>query len=153
MTIAELLNAKEGKNVEFKEAKNSFKFDTLVKYACAVFNHGGGRVVFGITNKRSISKTGKAKKGKQSHIIWDCVSTKNARKRIEKESEITTETYLQAKFLKDQKSFFHLVFVSDYFPTNDFTSKYFNKTKSYASTKASTPHLQLRFIHFNTRTD
>lgn len=52
MTIAELLNAKEGENVEFKEAKNSFKFDTLVKYACAVFNHGGGRVVFGITDKR-----------------------------------------------------------------------------------------------------
>ena len=49
MTIAELLNAKEGENVEFKEAKNSFEFNTLVKYACAVYNHGGGRVVFGIT--------------------------------------------------------------------------------------------------------
>lgn len=44
MTIAELLNA--------KEAKNSFEFDTLVKYACAVSNLGGGRVVFGITDKR-----------------------------------------------------------------------------------------------------
>jgi ATP-dependent DNA helicase RecG len=52
MTIAELLNAKEGENVEFKEAKNSFEFDTLVKYACAVSNHGGGRVMFGITEKR-----------------------------------------------------------------------------------------------------
>lgn len=52
MTIAELLNAKEGENVEFKEAKNSFEFDTLVKYACAVSNYGGGRVVFGITDKR-----------------------------------------------------------------------------------------------------
>ena len=50
MTIAELLNAKEGENVEFKEAKNSFEFNTtLVKFACAVYNHGGGRVVFGIT--------------------------------------------------------------------------------------------------------
>ena len=37
MTIAELLNAKEGENVEFKEAKNAFEFDMLVKYACAVF--------------------------------------------------------------------------------------------------------------------
>ena len=36
MTIAELLNAKEGENVEFKEAKNSYEFDKLVKYACAV---------------------------------------------------------------------------------------------------------------------
>ena len=52
MTIAELLNAKEGENVEFKEAKNAFEFDTLVKYACAVSNYGGGRVVFGITDKR-----------------------------------------------------------------------------------------------------
>ena len=33
MTIAELLNAKEGENVEFKEAKNSYEFDNLVKYA------------------------------------------------------------------------------------------------------------------------
>ena len=52
MTIAELLNAKEGENVEFKEAKNSFDFDTLVKYACALSNLGGGCVVFGITDKR-----------------------------------------------------------------------------------------------------
>ena len=52
MTIAELLNAKEGENVEFKEAKNSYEFDNLAKYACAVSNLGGGRVVFGITDKR-----------------------------------------------------------------------------------------------------
>lgn len=31
MTIAELLNAKEGENVEFKEAKNSYEFDNLAK--------------------------------------------------------------------------------------------------------------------------
>ena len=49
MTIAELLNAKEGENAEFKKAKNAIEFDTLVKYACAVSNHGGGRVMFGIT--------------------------------------------------------------------------------------------------------
>ena len=49
MTIAELLNAKEGENVEFKEAKNSYEYDNLAKCACAVSNLGGGRVVFGIT--------------------------------------------------------------------------------------------------------
>ena len=49
MTIAELLNA--------KEAKNSFEFDTLVKYACAVSNHGGGRVMFGITVQLSYDAT------------------------------------------------------------------------------------------------
>lgn len=52
MTIAELLNAKESELVGFKEAKTAFEFDTLVKYACAVSNLGGGRVVFGITDKR-----------------------------------------------------------------------------------------------------
>ena len=52
MTIAELLNAKEGENVEFKEAKKSYEFDNLAKYACAVSNRGGGRVGFGITDKR-----------------------------------------------------------------------------------------------------
>ena len=41
MTIAELLNAKEGENVEFKEAKNSFEFDTLVKIACVGASWGG----------------------------------------------------------------------------------------------------------------
>ena len=56
MTIAELLNAEEGENVEFKEAKNSFEFDTLVKYVCAVSNHGGGRVVFGITENLICSR-------------------------------------------------------------------------------------------------
>jgi len=52
MTIAELLNAKEGENVEYKEAKNSCEFDNLANYACAVLNLCGGRVVFGITDKR-----------------------------------------------------------------------------------------------------
>ena len=52
MTIAELLNAKEGENVEFKEAKNAYEFDNLAKYACALSNLGGGRVVLGITDKR-----------------------------------------------------------------------------------------------------
>lgn len=47
-----LLEAKEGENIEFKEAKNSFEFEDLVKYACAIANEGGGYVVFGVTDKR-----------------------------------------------------------------------------------------------------
>ena len=47
-----LLNAKEGESVEFKEAKNSFEFDELAKYACAIANRGGGYVVLGVTDKR-----------------------------------------------------------------------------------------------------
>ena len=33
MNIEEILNAKEGENVEFKEAKRSFEFDKLKKTA------------------------------------------------------------------------------------------------------------------------
>lgn len=50
--IARLLDAKEGENIEFKRAENSFEFDELAKYACALSNRGGGYVVFGITDKR-----------------------------------------------------------------------------------------------------
>ncbi len=50
--IAWLLEAKEGENIEFKEAKYYFKFDDLAKYACAIANHGGGYIVLGITDKR-----------------------------------------------------------------------------------------------------
>lgn len=52
MTIKELLDAKEGENIEFKEAKGNFPFDELLKYASAIANRGGGKVVFGITDRR-----------------------------------------------------------------------------------------------------
>ena len=52
MTIQEILSAKEGEEFEFKEAKNAFEFDKLVKYACAISNRGGGYVVFGVADKR-----------------------------------------------------------------------------------------------------
>lgn len=52
MTIKELLNAKEGENIEFKEAKDSFSRENLLKYACAIANCGGGMVVLGVTDKR-----------------------------------------------------------------------------------------------------
>lgn len=50
--ITWLLNAKESENTEFKEAKNSFEFDELVRHSCAIANRGGGYVVLGITDKR-----------------------------------------------------------------------------------------------------
>ena len=52
MNISELLLAKEGENIEFKEAKNHFDFEELVKYACAISNAGGGRIVLGVSDKR-----------------------------------------------------------------------------------------------------
>jgi ATP-dependent DNA helicase RecG len=47
-----LLNAKEGENLEFKEAKSSYHFDTLVQYCAALANEGGGMVILGVTDKR-----------------------------------------------------------------------------------------------------
>ena len=47
-----LLKAKEGENIEFKEAKASYSFDELAKYACGIANRGGGYVVLGVSNKR-----------------------------------------------------------------------------------------------------
>ncbi len=52
MDIAKLLSAKEGENIEFKEAKNHFDFEELTRYACAIANLGGGKIALGITDKR-----------------------------------------------------------------------------------------------------
>ena len=52
MDIAKLLNAKEGENIEFKEAKTRFDFDELTQYACAIANLGGGKIVLGVSDKR-----------------------------------------------------------------------------------------------------
>ncbi len=52
MELPELLEAKEGENIEFKEAKNHFDFELLTKYACAIANRGGGCIVLGVTDKR-----------------------------------------------------------------------------------------------------
>jgi ATP-dependent DNA helicase RecG len=55
MTEAEL-NAllgvrSENEHIEFKEAKNSFRFEKLVDYCVALANEGGGRIVLGVTDK------------------------------------------------------------------------------------------------------
>ena len=58
--IDELLNLPEGEQFEFKEAKNTFEFDKLVKYACAIANRGGGKIVLGVTDKRPRKVVGSA---------------------------------------------------------------------------------------------
>ena len=50
--LQELLEAVEGENVEFKEAKNHFEFDRLAQYACAFANNGGGKIVLGVSDQR-----------------------------------------------------------------------------------------------------
>ena len=55
MTLEELENilaSKEGEHLEFKEAKNRFHFEDLGKYCTALANEGGGKMVFGVTDKR-----------------------------------------------------------------------------------------------------
>jgi ATP-dependent DNA helicase RecG len=51
-TIEELLNAKEGEQYQFKEAKTRFDFGEATRCCCALANCGGGKLVFGITDKR-----------------------------------------------------------------------------------------------------
>ncbi len=50
--LEEWMKAQEGETLEFKEAKGSYHFETLVKYCCALANEGGGRVILGVTDKR-----------------------------------------------------------------------------------------------------
>ncbi len=55
MTVEQLekiLYAKEGEHLEFKEAKKSFHFETLVNYCAALANEGGGKIVLGVADKR-----------------------------------------------------------------------------------------------------
>lgn len=56
--IQALLEAKEGENVQFKEAKTRFDFGEAAKCCCALANDGGGKLVFGITDKRPRSVVG-----------------------------------------------------------------------------------------------
>ena len=50
--LNDLLNAPEGENYEFKEAKNRYDFEEAVKYCCALSNSGGGKFILGVTDKR-----------------------------------------------------------------------------------------------------
>lgn len=45
------LSAKEDEHLEFKEAKQNFHFENLVKYCVALANEGGGRIILGVTDK------------------------------------------------------------------------------------------------------
>ena len=60
MTIGELLNAKEGEQYQFKEAKTRFDYGEATRCCCALANCGGGKLVFGITDKRPRKVVGSA---------------------------------------------------------------------------------------------
>lgn len=42
----------EGNNIEFKEAKQNYHFEKLVDYCVALANEGGGKIIFGVTDRR-----------------------------------------------------------------------------------------------------
>lgn len=46
------LSEPEGERLEFKEAKSNFHFETLGKYCAALANEGGGKIIFGVTDRR-----------------------------------------------------------------------------------------------------
>ena len=48
--LQEWLNAREDEHLEFKEAKNNFHFEKLVKYCAALANEGGGSIVLGVND-------------------------------------------------------------------------------------------------------
>jgi len=50
--LREWMEGKEDEHLEFKEAKNRFDFEELVKYCAAIANEGGGKLILGVTNKR-----------------------------------------------------------------------------------------------------
>ena len=57
-TVEELLEEKEGEHIQFKEAKNRFDFCEAARCCCALANNGGGKLVFGISDKRPRSVVG-----------------------------------------------------------------------------------------------
>lgn len=52
ITVAELLEEKEGELCQFKEAKSRFDANEAARCCCALSNCGGGRLVLGITDHR-----------------------------------------------------------------------------------------------------
>lgn len=56
----DLLVVPEGSRVEFKEAKASYEFDKLTRYCVALANEGGGKIVFGVSDRRPRTLVGTA---------------------------------------------------------------------------------------------
>jgi ATP-dependent DNA helicase RecG len=50
--LQQILDGLEGEHFEFKEWKTKDDFDGLTKYACALANEGGGKIVLGVADQR-----------------------------------------------------------------------------------------------------
>ena len=63
ITLKELsrwMKAREDEHLEFKEARQHFDFEKLVRYCCALANEGGGHMVLGVTDRRPREVAGTA---------------------------------------------------------------------------------------------
>lgn len=72
-----LIAAPESRELEFKAASNRFSFDDLVRYCVALANDHGGRIVFGVTDKRPRNVTGTAvfpEPGETEKAVFDRIS-------------------------------------------------------------------------------
>jgi len=58
MDFKSLLDAPEGSRLEFKEAKNRYDFEDLLRYCVAIANEGGGKIILGATDTRPHRVTG-----------------------------------------------------------------------------------------------
>ena len=54
------IESPEGRNLEFKSAKNRFDFGDLVEYCVALANEGGGQVILGVSDRRPRTIVGSA---------------------------------------------------------------------------------------------
>jgi ATP-dependent DNA helicase RecG len=50
--LQQWMDGRENEHLEFKEAKNNFHFEKLLKYCAALANEGGGKMVLGVTDKK-----------------------------------------------------------------------------------------------------
>jgi ATP-dependent DNA helicase RecG len=49
--LADWMSEREGEHLEFKEARQSYDFDKVVRYVAALANEGGGWLILGVTDK------------------------------------------------------------------------------------------------------
>ena len=74
--IAIWLAEPEGERIEFKSATGGFHFDKLVDYCVALANEGGGKIIFGVTDRRPRTVVGTnafAEPGRTGAGLYDCL--------------------------------------------------------------------------------
>ena len=68
------LEAPEGTQLEFKEASKNYHFEKLVDYCVALANEGGGKIIFGVTDRRPrriVGTTAFAEPGRTEGGLFD----------------------------------------------------------------------------------